>query len=105
VRDLLGPKVYAAQVKKSLNRYAIRTLTPSDACTLIEKTVSQALKAPKTWPKPLQIKSPVELKIELASPDKAKDFIGKTGCEIVGPRTVISRGKTFWQVWDQFWYQ
>lgn len=104
VRAFLGNAVHYAQVKKSLNRFAARCLAPQDACALIEKTVHHALKDKKNWPKPLQLSSPVELKVELSNPDKAKDFIGRIGCEIADPRTIISRGKTFWEVWNQFWY-
>jgi len=104
VRELLGKSLFCAQVKKGLNRFAARTMAPADACALIEATVLTALKNPKKWPKPLKLSSPVEFKVELASPDKTKDFIGKVGCEIVGPRTVIAKGKTFWEAWNHFWY-
>jgi D-amino peptidase len=70
VKELVGNSVHTAQVKKSLNKYAARCLAPHDACALIEKTVHHALKTPKSWPKPWALKSPVELKVELASPDK-----------------------------------
>jgi hypothetical protein len=43
--------------------------------------------------------------VELAGPDHAQRFYGRTGVELVGPRTVVSRGQTFWQAWDQFWYR
>ena len=43
--------------------------------------------------------------VELATPDKRTDFVGKPGVEIVNPRLVVSRADTFWQAWDQFWYK
>lgn len=104
VRDLVGANVYAAQVKKSLNRFASRCVAPKDAQDLIEKTVCEAIKNRKKWPEPLKLSNPVEFKVELASPDKTKDFVGRKGCELVDARTIVSRGENFWQVWDQFWY-
>jgi D-amino peptidase len=104
IKALLGDTICTAQVKKSLNRFAARCLAPADACALVEKTVCEALTNSRMWPKPLKLSPPVELKIELASPDKAKDFIGRVGCDVVEPRLVVSRGENFWQVWNQFWY-
>lgn len=104
VKALIGESLVTAQVKKSLNRFAARCLAPSDACQLVEQKVFEALTHRERWPKPLKFAPPVELRIELASPDKAKDFMGRVGCEILDPRTVVSRGNNFWQVWDQFWY-
>ncbi|MBX7246038.1 MAG: M55 family metallopeptidase [Candidatus Sumerlaeaceae bacterium] len=104
VQDLVGKNCVGATVKRSLNRYAARCLAPADAQQLIEDKVYEALTNRKKWPKPYKVKSPVELKVELNTPDKTKDFVQKRGCEILGPRLVVSRGKNFWQVWDQFWH-
>ncbi len=104
VKSLIGNSITTCEVKKSLNRFAARCLAPADAQALLEKKVYEALTNQKKWPKPLKFSGKVELKIELASTDKVKDFIGRVGCEITGPRTVVSRGKTFWDVWNQFWY-
>ena len=46
--------------------------------------------------------SPVTFTVELASPDQAQHYEGRTGIELVGLRTAVSRGQTFWQAWDQF---
>lgn len=105
VRALVGEQVAFAEVKQSLNRYAARCLSPHDAHNLIENQVCAALKDRNNWPKPYKVSSPVEFKVELASPDKCKDFLGKMGCEVLDARTVVSRGDNFWKVWDQFWYQ
>jgi D-aminopeptidase len=75
----------------------------ADACALIEERVEQAL-GRHNWPAPYVPASPVTFKVELAAPDHAQRFYGRTGVELVGPRTVVSRGQTFWQAWDQFWY-
>jgi D-amino peptidase len=104
VKSLVGDSLVTAQVKKSLNRYSARCLSSVDACGLVEKSVFEALSNPRKWPKPLKFSPPVELKVELAAPDKVKGFLGRVGCEVPDPRNVISRGENFWQVWNQFWY-
>lgn len=104
VQALLGEQVVAAVVKVGLGRYAARNLAHADACALIEARVTQALQA-RDWPAPYVPGAPVTFKVELASPDHAQYYYGRSGVEVVGPRTVVSRGATFWQAWDQFWYR
>jgi hypothetical protein len=59
----------------------------------------------RDWPAPYVPASAVTFKVELASPDHAQHFDGRTSSTLVRPRTVVSRGQTFWQAWDQFWYR
>jgi D-amino peptidase len=105
VRKLLGDEVVTAPVKVGLSRYAARCMAPKDACSLIEMGVSQALSMRDHWPKPYKVPAPVTFQVELATPDRAADFKGRKGVEIVGSRTVVSTADTFWQAWDQFWYR
>jgi D-amino peptidase len=105
VQALLGEHVITAPVKKGLGRFSARTLSHADACALIQQRVTEALSNRAAWPKPWKPEPPVTFRVELATPDKASAFLGRTGVEIVGPRTVISRGENFWQAWDQFWYR
>ncbi len=105
VKSLVGPTLHAVAVKKSLSRYAVRCLAPAEACQLVERGVEKALKDRANWPKPLTFTSPVELKVELANPDKSSLFEGRIGCEVLNPMTVTSKGENFWRVWDQFWYR
>jgi D-amino peptidase len=103
VKAFIGDNIVTAQVKQSLNRFSARCLAPKDACDLVESKVCEALKQRKKWPKPVKLGHPAEFKVELQSPDKIKDYIGRKGCEIIDPRLVIARGKTFWEVWDNYW--
>ncbi|HZR43626.1 MAG TPA: M55 family metallopeptidase [Ktedonobacteraceae bacterium] len=105
VRELLGNGVVTAPVKRGLGRYSARNMAPKDACSLIEMSTAQALSLRENWPQPLKFPSSVTFKVELATPDRANDFKGRTGVQIIGPRTIISTGDTFWQAWDQFWYR
>ena len=103
-RALIGDTIVQAPVKEGLGRYSARHLPASDACALIEGGAYAALAA-HNWPKPLKFAGPVSFAVELATPDKANDFIGKPGVEIVNPRLIVSRADTFWEAWDQFWYR
>ncbi|MBV9280307.1 MAG: M55 family metallopeptidase, partial [Chloroflexi bacterium] len=104
VVDLLGEKVVTAPVKEGLGRYSARNLAPLEARELIEQRVYDALTA-RDWPDPYRPASPVTFRVELATTDQAGVFRGRSGVEILGPRTVVSTGATFWQAWDQFWYR
>ncbi|GHO75610.1 hypothetical protein KSD_33810 [Ktedonobacter sp. SOSP1-85] len=104
VQQLLGTEVVTAQVKKGLGRFSSVNMAPKDACSLIEMRVAQALSL-KNWPKPLKFEGPVTFKVELASPDNARDFINRPGVKIEDARTVTSTADTFWHAWDQFWYR
>ena len=103
VQTLLGPQVTPVVTKWGLGRFQARHRTPSVVRAEIEAKVAEALspthlKTLKAWsPKP------ATLKVELATPDRAHQYMGKQGIEIVNDRTVISRGENFWQCWDQFW--
>jgi D-amino peptidase len=105
VQALVGDEVVTAQVKKGLGRYSSRSMAPKDACSLIEMRVAQAVSARENWPKPYKVAGPVTFKVELATPDRVQDFLGRTGVHVEGSRTVISTGDTFWHAWDQFWYR
>ena len=104
VTALLGNEVITAPVKTGLGRFSSRNLAPRDACSLIEMRVAQALSM-QSWPQPYTLEGPVTFRVELAEPERANDFDGRTGVVIEGPRTISSTGDTFWHAWDQFWYR
>lgn len=105
VQALVGESVVIAPVKEGLGRFAARNMAAADACALIEEKVESALRNRAKWPKPLVFEAPVTFKVELATTDRANAFLGRTGVEVVGPRTVQATGKTFWEAWDAFWYR
>ena len=104
VRALLGEEVVAVQTKIGLGRFSARSLAPADSCARIEKGVYRAL-SERRWPAPFRFEPPITFGVDLAVPDHAEHFRGRTGVVIDGPRTVSSTGQTFWQAWDQFWYR
>jgi D-amino peptidase len=105
VRALLGDEVVTAPVKTGLGRYSALNMAPKDACSLIEMRTAQALSLRDNWPKAYRPKGPVTFKVELVTPDKANDFIGRKGVNIEAPRIVSVTANTFWEAWDQFWYR
>lgn len=102
VAALVGNNVTQAAVKQGLNRFAARNMAPADACTLIEENVYQALSNRANWPKPYKV-APAEIRVELQTTDQTLQYRGRIGVEVLDPRTVVSRGDTFWQAWDQLW--
>jgi D-amino peptidase len=104
VVDLVGERVVTAPVKQGLGRFSARSLSPTDARIMIEERAHRAISS-RTWPAPFRPDPPVTFRVELASSDRATVFRGRTGVEVVGPRTVVSVGENFWRAWDQFWYR
>jgi D-amino peptidase len=105
VQQLLGEQITTAPVKIGVDRFAARNLAPQAAQDLIETRVQESLKNLSRL-QPYKPTTPTTFKVLLATPDRARDFRGKSGVEISdNDRLVISRGNNFWQAWDQFWYQ
>lgn len=102
VTGLLGPEVVTAPVKEGLSRFAAIHLAGPEACELIENRVYMALTT-RSFPKPLRFADPVRFEVELASPERINEFIGKPGVEALDPRRVLATGATFWEAWDRFW--
>ena len=100
VADLVGDALVAAPVKEGLGRFATVTLAPVDARRQIEDGVYNALEA-RQWPPPYRPDGPIEFRVELATVDQADVFRRREGIELIDDRTIISRGETFWQAWDQ----
>jgi D-amino peptidase len=102
VAAFVGESVVQAPVKTGLHRFAARNMAPADACALIETKVHEALTNRRNWPKPYKA-SPAEIRVELHTPDQSLPYTGRTGVEILDPRTVVSRADNFWKAWDQLW--
>ena len=103
VRALLGSQVVPVVTKWGIGRYAARHRSPQVVRAEIEAQVYESLSPQQLNTLTVFNPRPATLKVELATPDRASQYMGKTGIEILGSRTVISRGEHFWQAWDQFW--
>ncbi|MCS6777466.1 MAG: M55 family metallopeptidase [Chloroherpetonaceae bacterium] len=102
VSALVGDRIVTAPVKTGLGRFAARHLPAVDACALIEGRVYAALIG-KNWPAPLRFPPPVRFTVDLASPDRAAEFAGRPGVQILEARRVVSTAESFWQAWSQLW--
>jgi D-aminopeptidase len=67
---------------------------------LIEDEVYRSLTA-RNWPAPYKPEGAVEFRVELATVDQADVFRNRDGIELIDSRTIVSRGETFWEAWDQ----
>ncbi len=102
-RDLLGDGLTTVAVKKGLTRYSARQIPPVRARQMIEEGAKQSLKNLKAT-KPYVPAKPTTITIELSSVEKAADFMGRHGVELVEPLKAVSRGKDWMEAWDQIWY-
>jgi len=104
-REVAGPHLVCAEVKRGITRYSAACLPPAQSLKLIEEGVCTALsRSVADMPPPYQPRAPMTLRVELTSPDKLKDYLGRTGINVVGPREVEARGRSFWELWDRFWH-
>lgn len=104
-RELVGGQLGCAVVKRGITRYSAECLSPLEAQRAIEEGVCAALtREPSRLPPPFRPRGLMTLRVELTSPDKVKDYLGRTGVRVVGPRTVEVRGRSFWEMWDSFWH-
>lgn len=102
-RDLLGGGLTTVAVKKGLTRYSARQIPPVRARQMIEDGAKQSLKNLKAT-KPYVPAKPTTITIELSSVEKAADFMGQHGVELVEPLKAVSRGKNWMEAWDQIWH-
>ncbi len=101
-KELLGPGLKTAAVKKGLGRYSARHLPPVRARELIEEGAFQALRDLRSV-EPYVPESPCTITVELGTVDSADGFRGRHGVEIVEPLKVVSRGSCWQEAWDQIW--
>ena len=101
-RQLLGDHLATVAVKKGLSRYSARNIPPIRARQLIQDGVTAALKN-RNWPKPYVPTRPTTITIDLSTVDSANQFKGKHNVELVDPLKVISKGKDWYEAWNNFW--
>jgi D-amino peptidase len=101
-RQLLGDQLATVAVKKGLSRYSARNIPPIRARQLIQDGVTKALKN-RNWPKPYVPTGPTTITIDLSTVDSANQFKGKHNVELVDPLKVVSKGKDWYEAWNNFW--
>ncbi len=101
-RDLLGDGLTTVAVKRGLTRYSARQIPPVRARRMIEDGAKQALRDLQAV-RPYVPTRPTEITFELATVDRAAEFMGRYGVEIPEPLKVVSRGADWMQAWNQIW--
>jgi D-amino peptidase len=99
---LLGSGLHTVAVKQGLGRFAARNVAPRRACRLIADGAAEAVRARAGAPV-YDPGAPCEIEVELGAPDHAERYQHRTGVELTGWRTVVSRGDTWWAAWQQLY--
>ena len=102
-KALLGDNLTTVAVKQGLSRFSARQIPPSRARQLIQYASENAL-GDLDVVNPYIPSAPTTITIELSTVDKAQEFRGRHGIEIVEPLKVVSRGTDWMQAWDQIWH-
>ena len=86
-RALLGKSIETVAVKEALSRYVARSIHPPEAHAMIKEAAQRAMaKAGKV--KPLKIKCPIKVKLELQRTDQADGYDGRPGIRRLDARTI-----------------
>ena len=101
-RDLLGIGVTTVPVKQGLGRFSARHLPPSRARGLIEERARNAL-GDLSAVRAYDPGRPCEISVDLSAPDRTEEYRYREGCEIVGGRTVVSRGDDWLTAWRRLY--
>lgn len=101
-RELLGPGLATAAVKRGLGRFSARHFAPARARAAIEQAARDALGALDSAPV-YDPGAPCTIAIDLATPDHTARYTQRTGVSITGPRSVESVSGTWWEAWRQLY--
>jgi D-amino peptidase len=102
-KGLLGEALVTVPVKQGLGRYTARNVPAVRAREMIEAGAKRAVSERPAVPV-YDPGKPCEIKVELATPDRAEALRYKPGVELVDPRTIVSRAADWWTAWRQFWF-
>ena len=100
---LLGDGLTTVEVKAGIGRYSARSLAPVKARALIEDAAKRALKDPNAV-RPYDPGRPCEIEIEFTTTDRLEEYRHRRGVEVTGPKTIVSRGDTWWDAWSSFYF-
>lgn len=99
---LLGDSLSTVEVKQGLSRDAAVMIAPARVRRLIEDAAAEAVSNPRHVAayKP---GSPCEIAVDYNTPDGPGALGHRSGVEVTGPRSAVSKGADFWQAWSQFY--
>ena len=101
-RELLGDSLPTVAVKRGLSRYSACQIPPRRAREMIEHGAENALKDARSR-QPYVPARPTAIRVEVGAVDSLPPFKGRTGVEITGPLTAVSRAGDWMTAWNQFW--
>jgi D-amino peptidase len=102
-KELLGPELTTAEVKRGFGRFSARHLAPVRARALIESAAAKALQDVSAV-KPYDPGKPCSIEVELSLPDRAAEYRHRRGIAITDSRTVVSTGDDWWAAWRQLYF-
>jgi len=102
-RALLGDGLHTVAVKRGLSRYSARNFPVRKVRQWIEDGARRALSEPIRV-KPYDPGKPCTIEIQLDTVDKAADFKGRHGVELVEPLLVRSVADDWMTAWNQVWH-
>lgn len=99
-RELLGPGLTTVAVKEAFGRNAARHVSPLRAREMIETAARECLADTRAVP-PYDPGRPCEIRVEFVHTAALDEYGRRAGTEVVGERTLVSRGPDWWAAWRQ----
>ena len=102
--SLLGDGLTTVAVKRGIGRRSARNVAPLRARETIEAGALESLKAPAAV-EPYDPGRPTEIAVEFMSPSEVEKYRGRSGVEITGPESAVSRADDWWKAWRQLFLE
>jgi D-amino peptidase len=103
-KTLLGDGLTTVAVKRGIGRTSARNLAPLRARELIEAGAAESLKKLDAV-RPYDPGRPAEIAVEFMSPSEVGKYQGRTGVEVTGPESAVSRADDWWTAWRQLFLE
>ena len=102
--SLLGDGLRTVAVKWGIGRNSARNLAPQRARELIEAGARESLMTLDAV-QPYDPGRPAEIAVEFMSPSEVAKYQGRSGVEITGPESAVSRADDWWTAWRQLFLE
>ena len=103
-KTLLGDGLTTVAVKRGIGRTSARNVAPLRARELIEAGAGESLKKLDAV-RPYDPGRPAEIAVEFMSPSEVGKYQGRTGVEVTGPESAVSRADDWWTAWRQLFLE
>jgi D-amino peptidase len=103
-KTLLGDGLTTVAVKRGIGRTSARNLAPLRARELIEAGAAESLKKLDAV-RPYDPGRPAEIAVEFMTPSEVGKYQGRTGVEVTGPESAVSRADDWWTAWRQLFLE